>query len=245
MTVRVVIADDEPVARLGLRDMLGPVEWLSVVGEAADGPAAVNAIDTLRPDLVFLDIQMPGLLGTDVLRTVTHQPFVIFTTAFGQHAVTAFELGALDYLLKPFGPTRLKSALERVKAAIGASDAHAPLDRMREALSQGPMRRLFVRSGAQLIPVPVESVAYLESDGDYVIAHSGTARHMLHVALSRLEARLDPAKFLRIHRTHIVNLDHVRAFKRTAKGQMIAELSDGTRLAVGRSRAAELRQLGY
>src|SRR5512132_3001097 len=99
--------------------MLGGVEWLTCVGEAASGPAAVEAINRLRPELVFLDIQMPGLLGTEVLRRVEHQPFVVFTTAFAQHAVTAFELGALDYLLKPFGPERLATTLERVRAAFG------------------------------------------------------------------------------------------------------------------------------
>jgi two-component system LytT family response regulator len=245
MNVRVLIADDEPIARTGLRDLLATVEWISVIGEAGDGLSAVAAIDSLRPDLVFLDIQMPGLLGTDVLRQVSHQPFVVFTTAYGQHAVTAFELGALDYLLKPFGATRLNAALERVKSAIGAVESHAPLDRLREALSHGPMTRLFVRSGVSLTPVAVETVSWFESDGDYVVARVGTTRHMLHLALSKLEERLDPAKFVRIHRTHIVNLDHVTRFKRAAKGQLVAELLDGTRLAVGRSRAAELRRLGY
>jgi two-component system LytT family response regulator len=241
--VRVLIADDEPVARAGLRDMLAAVEWVTCVGEAASGPATVDAIDRLRPDLVFLDIQMPGFLGTEVPRLAAHRPYVVFTTAFAQHAVTAFELGALDYLLKPFGRERLAAALERVRAALGEPAALPALDRLREALSQGPMTRLFVRSGAAIVPVAVAAVSWFEARGDYVAAHAGPARHLLHLSLNRLEARLDPRRFVRIHRTHIVNLDQVTAFRRERKGLLVAELADGTRLAVSRSRAQDLRSL--
>ena len=242
--VSVVIADDEPVARAGLRDMLAGAEWLSLVGEAANGPAAVETINRLRPELVFLDIQMPGLLGTDVLQHVTHQPFVVFTTAFAQHAVTAFELGALDYLLKPFGPERLATTLERVRAAFGEPHAAPAFDRFREAMSAGPMSRLFVRSGGAIIPVAVAGVSWFEAQGDYVTAHVGSVRHELHLSLNHLETRLDPARFLRIHRKHIVNLDHVKAFRRHGKGQLAAVLVGGTRLVVSRNRAKDLRQLG-
>ncbi|HEX5576915.1 MAG TPA: response regulator, partial [Gemmatimonadaceae bacterium] len=119
--------------------MLSSVEWLTIVGEASNGLAAVEAIDRLRPDLVFLDIQMPGVLGTEVLKTVQHQPHVVFTTAFAQHAATAFELGALDYLLKPFGRERLLKSLERVRAALGEPNALPAFDRLREAIGSGPM----------------------------------------------------------------------------------------------------------
>jgi two-component system LytT family response regulator len=243
--ISVVIADDEAVARTGLRDMLAEVDWVSVVGEAANGPAAVAAIDKLRPELVFLDIQMPGLLGTDVFRTITHRPFVVFTTAHAEHAATAFELGALDYILKPFGAGRLGKTLERIRAAIGEPLTGPPaLDRLKEALAAGPMTRLFVRSGGSVIPVPVASVAWFEADGDYVTAHAGTSRYMLHLPLSRLEARLDSTKFLRIHRTRIVNLDHVASFRPHGKGQLVATMKDGGRLVVSRERAKALRALG-
>ena len=239
-----LIADDEPVARAGLRDMLARVEWISCIGEAANGPATVEAIDALRPELVFLDIQMPGFLGTEVLQRVQHQPAVVFTTAFAQHAVTAFELGALDYLLKPFGPERLSTTLERVRAAFGEPHAASAFDRFREAMSAGPMSRLFVRSGGGIIPVAVEEVSWFEAQGDYVTAHVGQARHELHLSLNHLETRLEPQRFVRIHRTHIVNLDHVKAFHRHGKGQLAAVLTDGTRLVVSRNRAKDLRQLG-
>ncbi len=243
MKVSALIADDEPVARAGLRHMLAGIEWVTCMGEAANGPAAVDAINTLKPELVFLDIQMPGLLGTDVLRQVTHQPFVVFTTAYAQHAATAFELGALDYLLKPFGPERLAKTMERIRAALGEPRETPAIDRLREALGSGPMSRLFVRTGGAIIPVPVVDVSWFEARGDYVAAYAGKARHLLHLSLNRLEVRLDPKRFVRIHRTHIVNLDDVTAFRKQGKG-LVAELKDGARLAVSRNRAQDLRGLG-
>jgi two-component system LytT family response regulator len=241
--VRAIIVDDEPIARDGLRDLLRDVSWIECVGEAASGPAAVEALDSLKPDIVFLDIQMPGYSGLEVLQRASHRPFVVFTTAFGQHAVTAFELGAIDYLLKPFGGERLATTLERVRAALG-EPAPPAVDRLTEAMSQGPMSRLFVRSGGSIIPVSVDAVTRFEAWGDYVTAFVGRSRHVLHLSLNRLEERLDPAKFARIHRTHLVNLAHVVAFRKQGKGRLVAELDDGARLAVGRSRAKALRGLG-
>lgn len=242
--VAVVIADDEPVARAGLRDMLAATDWLVVAGEAANGPAAVETINRLKPELVFLDIQMPGLIGTDVLERLDHQPHVVFTTAYAQHAVTAFELGALDYILKPFGPERLAKALDRARAAIGEPSTAPAFGRLRAALAGGSMTRLFVRSGPTVIPLAVQDVSWFEASGDYVTAHAGRKHHLLHLSLARLEARLDSKKFLRIHRTHIVNVDHVMTFRRHGKGQLVAELRDGTTLVVSRDRAKEIRAQG-
>lgn len=239
-----LIADDEPVARAGLRRMLGAFEWIEVIGEAAHGPATLEAVERLHPVLLFLDIQMPGLLGTEVLARLTHRPFVVFTTAYAQHAVTAFELGAVDYLLKPFGANRLATTMERVRTALGEPSASAPIDRLGELLAKGPLQRLFVRSGTAIVPVPVSAVLHFEADGDYVVAHTERGRHVLALSLNRLEARLDAARFVRIHRTHLVNLDHVVAFRRHGKGGMTAELRGGAQLAVSRLRAQELRRLG-
>jgi two-component system LytT family response regulator len=242
--VKTFIVDDEPIARAGLRAMLGAIDWVDVIGEAADGESAVSAINTRRPELIFLDVQMPGLIGTEVLRRLEGSPFVIFTTAFSEHAVTAFELGAVDYLLKPFGPSRLAAAMERVRSAIGEPSTVGASERLSGALAGGPISRLFVRVGGTLVPLPVERVSRFEADGDYVVAHSESARHMLHLSLSRLESRLDSRRFVRVHRTHIVNLDHVRAFKRDASGNLEAELLDGARVPVSRARAQEIRSLG-
>ena len=244
MKVRTLVVDDEPVARAGLRAMLTAFEWVEVVGEAADGPAAVEAINRLQPELVFLDVQMPGLLGTEVLRRIERQPFIIFTTAFSQHAVSAFELGAVDYLLKPFGPARLAAAMERIRAAIGEPAGVGALERLSGALAGGPISRLFVRAAGNLVPLPIAEVSWFEADGDYVIAHTERTRHALHLSLSRLEERLDPKRFVRVHRAHIVNLDQVRAFTRDGRGNLEAELIDGRRVPVSRARAQELRSLG-
>jgi two-component system LytT family response regulator len=242
--VRTYVVDDEPVARAGLRAMLRAFDWVEVVGEAADGESAVTGIEALRPELVFLDVQMPGLLGTEVLRRLERPPFVIFTTAYSEHAVTAFELGAVDYLLKPFGPTRLAAAMERVRTALGEPAPADAFERLSGALAGGPISRLFVRTGGALVALPVERVSWFEADGDYVIAHEGSARHFLHLSLSRLDARLDPSRFARVHRAHIVNLDQVRAFRRDARGNLEAEMLDGARVPVSRAKAQELRKLG-
>jgi two-component system LytT family response regulator len=223
--------------------MLGSVDWLEIVGEASDGKSAVELIDRIKPELVFLDIEMPGLTGTDILSRTHHQPFVVFTTAYGQHAAAAFELGALDYVLKPFGSDRLSKALERVKSAIGEPGSPPTVDRLREALGSGLMSRLFVRSGNGVIPILVSDVVRFEASGDYVTAHTGRSKYLLHLPLNRLEARLDPKRFVRTHRTHIVNLDHVIAFRRQTRG-FVAELRDGTRVPVSRERAREIRSLG-
>ncbi|HEY0928972.1 MAG TPA: LytTR family DNA-binding domain-containing protein [Gemmatimonas sp.] len=244
MKVRTFLADDEPVARAGLRAMLGAFEWVDVVGEAADGASAVQQIETLRPELVFLDVQMPALLGTDVLRQLTWRPYVIFTTAFSEHAVTAFELGAVDYLLKPFGPSRLTAAMQRVQSAIGEPAPVDAVERLSGALSGGPINRLFVRIGGALVPLPVERVSRFEADGDYVIAHVEQARHLLRLSLARLEERLDRARFVRVHRAHLVNLESVRAFKPDTRGNLEAVMLDGARVPVSRSRAQEIRSLG-
>ena len=244
MRVRTLVVDDEPIARAGLRAMLLAFEWVDVIGEAADGASAIAAIESLQPELVFLDVQMPGVLGTEVLRRIETQPLIIFTTAFAEHAVSAFELGAVDYLLKPFGPRRLSAAMERIRAAIGEPAGVGALERLTGALSSGPITRLFVRTGGNLVPLLVADVLSFEADGDYVIAHTERTSHALHLSLNRLEERLDSLRFARVHRAHIVNIDHVRTFKRDTRGNLEAELVNGRRVPVSRSRAQELRRLG-
>lgn len=143
----------------------------------------------------------------------------------------------MDYLLKPFGPSRLAGAMERVRSALGEPATVDAFERLSGALAEGPISRLFVRIGGALVPLAIERVSRFEADGDYLIAHAGSVRHLLHLSLTRLEARLDPRRFARVHRTHIVNLDHVRAFKRDDRGNLEAELLDGARVPVSRARA--------
>ncbi len=224
--------------------MLGAFGWVGVVGEASDGETAVRMIDTQKPELVFLDVQMPGLIGTEVLRRLSWRPYVIFTTAYSEHAVSAFELGAVDYLLKPFGPSRLAAAMQRVQSAIGEPAPVDAVERLSGALGSGPITRLFVRIGGTLVPLAIERVSRFEADGDYVVAHADSARHLLHLSLSRLEERLDAARFIRVHRAHLVNLEQVRAFKPDTRGNLEAVMNDGARVPVSRSRAKDIRSLG-
>lgn len=244
MKVTVLVVDDEPIARAGLRAMLAAFDWIEVVGEAADGQSAVRAIDSLKPELVFLDVQMPEMLGTEVLHHITHKPFVVFTTAYSQHAVTAFELGAADYLVKPFGRARLTAALERIQSAIGSPSPADSIERLSGVLGSGPITRLFARTGNTIVPIALEQVSWIEADGDYVVVHVGNNRHLMHLSLAGLVSRLDPERFVQTHRAHVVNLNFVRAFKRDDKGNLEAELHDGTRVPVSRSRAQEIRALG-
>jgi len=246
MTLSVLIVDDEPLARQRLQRMLRGEPDLELLPPCADGRSAVAAIGEHQPDLMFLDVQMPGMSGFDVLAAVgaKHMPVVVFVTAHDRFALQAFEAEALDYLLKPFGAERLERTLDRVRAVLGEPAPASAFERFRESSRGGPISRLFVRSGRAIIPVAVDSVSWFASDGDYVAVHVGRTRHLIHLALSRLESRLDPAKFIRIHRTAIVNLDHVKAFKRDDAGQFVAEMMDGTRLDVSRSKARELRELG-
>lgn len=248
--VSVLIVDDEPIARAGLRHALAEHGWLRVVGDAGSGPAALAQIEALAPELVFLDIRMPGFSGIELLARLPSQrrpPQVVFTTAFAEHAVEAFELGALDYLLKPFGPERLAAALERVRAAFG--EPAPPLaERWAEAFGAAPITRLFVRQGRNIVPLPCAEIAWFEAVGDYVALHLARGAPvagppLVHLALARLGQRLDGERFVRIHRTHIVNLDQVAAFRRVDGGSLVAEMKTGARLPVSRTMAQRVRSL--
>ena len=247
MSTRVVIVEDEPIARQQLRDLLGDVDWIDCVGEAADGQAAVTLIDSARPDLVFLDIEMPELNGLGVLGKIQHDPAVVFTTAYDKFAVSAFELEAIDYLLKPFGRDRLLAALDRVKRAIREDGDVAVSRRAHEAMDQlsgtGPLTRIFVRDRGRIVPVAVRDIERLEADDDYVAVYTRGRRYLVYLNMSEFEARLDPAMFLRIHRSHIVNLDHVAALSSYDATRLQVELRDGTKLLASRTRSRELRHL--
>ncbi len=242
MTVTALIVDDEPLSRLKLRELVAGAEGLTCVGEVADGDSAVREIDRLRPDVVFLDIQMPGRSGLRVLESCRHHPVVIFTTAFDRYAVTAFELEAVDYLLKPFGRERFEAAVRRARARLERPDPDL-LERARLALGGGPQRlaRIFVRHCGHILPLTTSDIERLEAEADYVAIVCGGRRYLVHLPLSELEQRLDPERFVRIHRGHIVNLDHVAAFRPQADSRLLVEMHDGTRLMASRTRSRELR----
>jgi two-component system LytT family response regulator len=246
--VRVVVVEDEPLARQKLRGLLDEIEWLEQVGEADSGARAIETIDTLHPDLVFLDIQLPGLNGLEVLRRIAHQPAVIFTTAYDQYAVSAFELQALDYLLKPFGAERLQVALDRARRAFGDPDAPPVRDRAVQALEtprDGLLTTFFVRDQGKgkLMPVHTRDIERLEADDDYVRVHTRGQVYLVYLTLNDFERRLDPHRFVRIHRAHIVNLDFVSHLVPYDGSRMQVEMRDKTTILASRARSRELREL--
>lgn len=248
MVVRALIADDEPLARRTLREFAGELDWMQVVGEAADGVEAVRMIDDLSPDLVFLDVQVPELSGLEVLRRIRHDPEVVFTTGHDEYALAAFELEALDYLRKPFGRERFRASAERVRRRLGASADHAAtasLDRARSALGGGgPLERIFVRDRGRIVPVRVESIARLEAADDYVTVHADGREYLVNLTLTQFEARLDPARFRRVHRSHVVNLDHVVSLRPYDDARrLVIALRDGAEVLASRAGSLDLRGL--
>ena len=232
MNLRAVIADDEPPARERLRHLLRDEPDIEIVAECADGPAAVDAVTEQAPDLLFLDIQMPGLDGFGVLEALPKDrlPAVIFTTAWDQHALRAFDAHALDYLLKPFKPARFREALQRARDHAARRDDGADTRRLLELLASRTARhlsRLPVKSGDKVAFVRAEAIESIESAGNYIVVHAEGREHVLRETLSELESQLDPARFLRVSRSAIVNLDHVRELQPLFKGDHAVILRSG------------------
>ncbi len=238
-----LIVEDEPLARRRLRELIKSVPWVQCLGEATHGRGAIAAIDELLPDLVFLDIRLPGLSGIEVLSRVRHTPAVIFTTAHDQFAVTAFELGALDYLLKPFGSERFSRAMERAKPLLDRQAGASTADRAQEVFTDGPVPRLYMREGGRIVPVKVGSIEWLQACDDYVIAHAAGRRFRLNVTLSDLEQRLDQRMFVRVHRSHVVNLDHVASWAPYDGSRFQITLRSGASIMASRQRSRALRDL--
>jgi two-component system LytT family response regulator len=239
MSIRVLIADDEAPARRKLRAHLAGRSGVEIAGEAADGLQTVEAIHELHPDLVFLDIQMPGLSGFEVIESVgvDAMPAVVFVTAYDEFAVEAFEVQAVDYLLKPFSKERFERALERALRALEhKEDGHDAVRSLLDRVLAGrrPLRRLVVRTGERMLLVPLHEVLHLEADGNYVKVHTASGVHLLRETLTALEGRLDPERFARIHRSEIVNLDAVKEIQPYFHGDLIVVLKNGERVRLSR-----------
>jgi two-component system LytT family response regulator len=239
-----LIVEDEPLAQRRLRELIRDVPWLRCVGEATNGRDAIAAIDELQPDLVFLDIQLPGHSGIDVLTRIRHTPEVIFTTAHDQFAVTAFELGALDYLLKPFGRERFSRAIERARPMLERQAETPAPERAKETLGAGPLRRLFVREAGRIVPIRVVSIEWLQACDDYVIVHAEGKRFTVNLTLAELERRLDSRVFVRVHRSSVVNLDHVASWTPFDGSRFRITLRSGAQIMASRQRSRALRDLG-
>ncbi|MFN8651521.1 MAG: LytTR family DNA-binding domain-containing protein [Gemmatimonadales bacterium] len=239
-TVRVLIVDDEPLVRRGIAALLALEPEVQVLGEARNGSEALTQIRALRPDLVFLDVQMPGLDGLGVLASLEEdeRPAVVFVTAFDQYAVRAFDLHAVDYLLKPFDDARFRLALGRARDRLrrGATDTErASLSALLAELRAPPgPDRLAVREQGQVVLVPVDEIDWIEAADNYVRLHRGKQYHLLRESLNHLETTLDPRRFARIHRSAMVNLTRVRALEPVPGGEYDVILTDGRRLTLSR-----------
>ena len=253
-SLRVLIVDDEPLARQRLADLLEASDGVEVVGEADSGRDAVVAIREYAPDLVFLDVQMPGKTGLEVVEEVgpEHMPLTIFVTAYDRYALKAFDVAAVDYLLKPFDDERFDQALERAKKTIRLQNVDKAKDRLLELLrdeEDAPqasyLERIAVDMRGKVKVVPVEQIDYISASGPYAELHVGDKAYLVREQMQTLEERLNPDQFFRIHRSTIVRLDLIESLHHSAGGDYAISLTTGQRLKVSRSRRDDLaRRLG-
>jgi two-component system LytT family response regulator len=249
--VRVLVADDEPLARRGVRQLLAPHNDMTVAGECRNGPETLRALDALAPDLLFLDVQMPEMDGFEVLRThgAERMPAVVFVTAHDQFAVRAFEAHALDYLMKPLNIERFETALQRVRERLLMMDAVDRAARLTALLAaeraqreKNGVERLVVSTATSDLVIPIAEIDWISADDYYACLHVGAKDHLLRESLTSLEARLDARRFARVHRSAIVQLDRVRELRTTLHGDEVV-LWNGSRVPVSRRKRALLENL--
>jgi two-component system, LytTR family, response regulator len=253
MSLRILIVDDEPLARDTVRLLLDSQSDVEIVGEARNGTEAVQQISSLQPDLVFLDIQMPGLNGFEVIKEVgaENMPVVIFATAFDEYALKAFEAQALDYLLKPYDDDRFEAALDRGRARVeeqrigkvsselvSLMTSHS--ERKAVPVATGPeevrdrSKRILIKERDSVFFVKTENIDWVEAAKDYVVIHVGQKKHLLRESMTRMEKRLDPSTFVRIHRSSIVNVERIKELKAYFHGDYIVYMNDGSELKLSR-----------
>ncbi len=238
--IRTVIVDDEPLARERIGALLAGESDFTVEGEAGDGPEAVRVIERLRPELVFLDVQMPGCDGFDVIAALDpdRAPFVVFVTAYDEYALRAFDVHALDYLLKPFDRERFAKTVDRVRDQLRAGgEISSRLASLIESVRDAPRRvdRLVVKDGGRVFFLRTSDIDRIQAAGNYVSVHMGAKNHLIRDTMGKMEERLDPATFIRIHRSTIVHIDRIRELQPDFNGDYAVLLEDGTRLSLGRS----------
>jgi two-component system LytT family response regulator len=243
-TLRIVIVDDEPLARAVVREYAAGDPAIEIVADCANGFEAVKAVAELKPDLVLLDVQMPKLDGFEVLELLGRDQAVVFITAYDQYALRAFEVHAVDYLLKPYSAERFEEAMQRARERIRAKTV-LPLEAIvREARPKaGPSERVLIRDGANVHVLPVDQIDYVEAQDDYVAFKSAGKQYLKDQTLAAVEATLNPSRFVRIHRSFILNVDRISKVELYAKDSRMAILRDGTRLPVSRAGYARLSQL--
>lgn len=241
MKIRALVVDDEDLARIALRRVLEPERDIEIVGEAANGLEAIEKIGELRPDLVLLDIEMPGFDGFEVVQQLNDPPAIVFVTAYDEYAVRAFEANAIDYLLKPVQPERLARALERVRQRMRSSEHGGRVKEVARERS-GPVRRIAARRGKRIVIVPLREVIRVEIEDKLVFAVTAHDRLLVEKTISELEAILEPSGFLRISRGELVNLEMVKELVPWFSGTWRVKLANGEERDVSRERARQLKE---
>ena len=241
MPTKVLIVDDEPLARQRILDLLKDEDDLEVVGQARNGQEAVEKIDAEKPDLVFLDVQMPEVDGFGVIRALgaENMPHVIFVTAYDQYALQAFEVNALDYLLKPFDQERFHVALSRARAQLSQKKDDALSSQIRRLLEDvkpedGTVDRLIIKSEGRIFFIKTGDIDWVEAAGNYVTLHVGGEAYLMRETMAGMEEKLDPKQFIRIHRSHIVNIESIKEIKPWFNGEYHVDLKDGMQLTLSR-----------
>ncbi len=244
MKIKTIIVDDEKLARELIREYLSPYPEIQILAECRDGTSAIETINKEKPDLIFLDVQMPGCNGFEVLENLDEIPKVIFCTAYEQYALRAFEVSAIDYLLKPYDQQRFDQAVERVL------NRHVSLDEITNKMitlmhtirkEQAYGKRLFVKLRGRVVPVEISEIEWIEAQGDYTEIHAKQGSFLTGQNLSHLESLLDPKLFFRIHRSSLVNAEYIEELRRTDSGGYSVRLASGQELSVGRTRIEKLK----
>jgi two-component system LytT family response regulator len=249
MTIRVVVADDEPLSRARVRMYAGSHDDVAIVAEAADAQEALDAVTSHHPDVLFVDVEMPDGSGVEVVRSLEpeERPVVVFVTAFTNYAVDAFDVGAVHYLVKPFGPDEIDAAMRRIREALTARAANAAVSHLAAHLQrhQEPelLQRVVVKHNGRALLLRIEQIDWIEGAGNYSRLHANGARHLLRESLTSLERKLDRRQFARVHRSTIVNLDRISELHPTSHGDYTILLRDGTRLVLSRGYRARLEAL--
>jgi len=245
MNTTCLIIDDEKLARELLREFLTAFPQIEILGECSKGTEAIEKIDQLKPDLIFLDVQMPGMNGFDVLDEIVHEPYVIFTTAYDQYAIKAFEKNAVDYLLKPLDQERFKLAVERamLRKKTEAGNIEDLLSSMHVSTPRSSYdSHIFVQKSEKLFNLPIEEIMYLEASGDYTVISTKNDQFVSSSGIGKLEEIMNPDKFIRVHRSTIINLSFLKEIERHFNGGMIVKMQNGKTFPVSRTYAKLIRR---
>lgn len=240
--IKAIIIDDEPLARMIIHEYLQKQEGIEVVAECGDGFEGAKAIQQFKPDLVFLDIQMPKLTGFEMLEIIDELPHIIFTTAFEEYALKAFEKNAIDYLLKPISEDRFNQAIQKFYSLYNTQQKQESINALKQDLEEETLERIVVKNGMQIKLIPVQQIIFLEAYDDYVKIHTKDGMYLKNKTMSSFEKQLDPKQFVRVHRSYIIKVDQLSKIEPMEKDSYKAILLNGEKVSISKSGYARLKQ---